>query len=411
MTNNFILKTLCVTVQQFRISERGNVMMMFALLTIPMIAFVGAAVDYSRGNSAKAAMQAAVDSTALMLSKDAQSLTGAQLNQKATAYFRALMTRPEVKNIVVTPVLSLPSQGSFRIDLTATGSVDTSFMKVLGQSKLNIDVNSQVVWGMKKLELALALDNTGSMASSSKMVELKKAVLSLLDTLQKAAKQPDDVKVAIIPFDTTVHVDQTGKTAAPWVAFDNQQEKDTWIGCIEDRDQPHDTLDTAPTTAATYYPAIACSNNGTLVKMLPLTNDWTKLKLTVKKMNPNGNTNVTIGLVWAWHALTAGLPLTEASVPKPELDKVIILLTDGTNTRNRWTGSSTAIDLRTKSACDNIKKANIKLYTIRVIDGNATLLQNCATKRDMYFNVQQASELNSVFAAIAQNLANLRIAK
>ena len=30
---------------------------------------------------------------------------------------------------------------------------------------------------------------------------------------------------------------------------------------------------------------------------------------------PNGNTNVTIGLVWAWHALTAQAPLTEALAP------------------------------------------------------------------------------------------------
>jgi hypothetical protein len=29
----------------------------------------------------------------------------------------------------------------------------------------------------------------------------------------------------------------------------------------------------------------------------------------------------------------------------------------------------------------------------------------------MYYDVQQASELNVVFSAIAQNLANLRIAK
>ena len=57
------------------------------------------------------------------------------------------------------------------------------------------------------------------------------------------------------------------------------------------------------------------------------------------------------------------------------------------------------------------RAANIKVYTVRVIDGNATLLQSCATKPDMYFNVQQAVQLNSVFGSIAQNLANLRIAK
>ena len=48
---------------------------------------------------------------------------------------------------------------------------------------------------------------------------------------------------------------------------------------------------------------------------------------------------------------------------------------------------------------------------MRVINGNATLLRNCATNPTMYYDVDQASELNGVFSAIAQNLANLRIAK
>ena len=45
------------------------------------------------------------------------------------------------------------------------------------------------------------------------------------------------------------------------------------------------------------------------------------------------------------------------------------------------------IDARTQKACDNIKAANIKLYTVRVIDGNASLLKGCATKPTMYYDV------------------------
>ena len=45
--------------KRFAKCERGNVLMTFTLAIIPMIGFVGAAVDYSRANSAKAAMQAA----------------------------------------------------------------------------------------------------------------------------------------------------------------------------------------------------------------------------------------------------------------------------------------------------------------------------------------------------------------
>jgi hypothetical protein len=103
--------------------------------------------------------------------------------------------------------------------------------------------------------------------------------------------------------------------------------------------------------------------------------------------------------------------LNNASAPKPELDKAIILLTDGQNTENRWSTSASSIDARTSKACSNVKAANIKLYTVRVIDGNATLLQACATKPDMFYNVQNATQLQSVFTTIAQQLASLRIAK
>jgi hypothetical protein len=73
--------------------------------------------------------------------------------------------------------------------------------------------------------------------------------------------------------------------------------------------------------------------------------------------------------------------------------------------------SSSAIDARTALTCANIKAANIKVYAVRVINGNANLLKSCASNPTMYYDVQQASQLNDVFSAIAKNLANLRIAK
>ena len=90
---------------------------------------------------------------------------------------------------------------------------------------------------------------------------------------------------------------------------------------------------------------------------------------------------------------------------------MVVLLTDGTNTQNRWSSSDSQIDPRTALACTNAKNDNIKIYTVRVIDGDKTLLKNCASKPSMYYEVNQASELNSVFSSIAQNLARLRIAK
>jgi hypothetical protein len=127
-------------------------------------------------------------------------------------------------------------------------------------------------------------------------------------------------------------------------------------------------------------------------------------------MTPTGNTNVTIGMSLAWQTLSPVVPFNAAS-PAPDLEKVIILLTDGDNTQNRWTSTASVIDARTQKACENAKADNIRIYTVRVIAGNASLLRNCATKPEMYYEVSQASQLDSVFSSIAQKLANLRISK
>lgn len=395
----------------------GSIIPTFALAIIPVIGMVGAAVDYSRANSARTAMQSALDSTALMLSREAPNLTEAQLKQKATAYFSAMYLHKDVQAVTVTPKYTSQQAGSFKLEISGTGKVETTFSRVLGQNEIAIGAGSEVVWGIKKLEVALALDNTGSMAWSNKMTELKKAAKSLLDTLQTAQKTPGDIKVAIIPFDTSVKIGTTFKNEN-WFDKDEYEKnfKKNWDGCVRDRTQPYDVQDTVPTPSnkATLFPAHECDS---LVTAMPLSYDWTALKNKIDSMVPNGWTNVTIGLVWAWHALTASAPYTEAAAPATDLDKVIILLTDGDNTRawdnanNDEITSQSAIDARTAAACSNIKAANIKIYAVRVIEGNANLLKNCATNPTMYYDVSSASQLNAVFTTIAQSLANLRVSK
>ena len=399
---------------RFVADQRGGVAPIFALAIVPIIGLVGAAVDYSRGNAARTAMQAALDATALMLSRDAAGMDPSQVSAKATSFFNAQFSRSEVTNVQANGVLSSPQQGSFILDVTASGTVPTTFTRLLGQQKLDISSSAQVKWGVKKLELALVLDNTGSMGNNGKLTQLKTASHNLLTTLQNAAKQPGDVKVAIIPFDKIVNIG-TGYAGQSWVDYsvhDIQQAQ--WEGCVQDRDQPYDTQDTTPTTDLhTKFPAVQCSSLTTLMPLTDIfdTTGFTNLNSKIDAMTAAGNTNVTIGLVWGWHALTANQPMTEGSEPAPDKDKVIVLLTDGDNTQNRWTRTGSSIDERTALACTNAKAANIKIYTVRVIDGDATLLRNCATKPSMYYNVNQATQLNSVFSSIAQNLANLRLAK
>ena len=399
---------------RFIADQRGGVAPMFAFALVPIIGLAGAAIDYSRGNAARSAMFATLDATALMLSKDAATLTPAQITAKANSFFTAQFNRPEVANLQVTALLNNPQAGSYTLNVTASGNVQTTFTRLLGQTQINLNATADVAWGVKKLELALVLDNTGSMSSNGKMTELKAAAKNLLTTLKNAAKQPGDVKVAIVPFDRIVNIG-TGFASSGFINFSAHNILPAnWQGCVEDRDQPNDTLDTTPTSSnSTKFRAVNCS---AITSIMPLTEildttGFTNLNAKVDAMNPAGNTNVTIGLVWGWHALTQSEPFTQGSEPAPDKDKVIVLLTDGDNTQNRWTTSGSSIDQRTALACTNVKAANIKLYTVRVIDGDANLLRTCATKTNRYYEVNQATQLNSVFSSIAQNLANLRISK
>ena len=397
-------------IARFLQDRRGVVVPIFALLATAIFGFVGAAIDYTRAAATRVALQAALDSTALMMSKEIDPAHTDGLTAKAEKYFRTMFTRKDARLDSFNAVLGNPQQGSFTLTVTAAATIDTTVSRVIGQKEMHIGSTGIVSWGIKRLELALALDNTGSMANSGKMDQLKTAVHNMLDTLQKAAKKPDDVKVAIIPFDTKVNIGASN-ISQTYVNFSlNNINSATWNGCVIDRDKNFDVNDSLPVqgSSATLFPAATCSG---LAEAMPLTNDWAQLNAKVDQMNPSGNTNVTIGLVWAWHALTNSQPLTQAADPQPDLDKVIILLTDGQNTQNRFSTTTSSIDKRTEAVCANLKATNIKVYTVRVIDGNATLLKDCATRPEYYYDVQQSSQLIAVFSSIAQNLANLRITK
>jgi Flp pilus assembly protein TadG len=413
----------------------GGAAPFLALSLIPLMGFTGAAVDYARANATKVALQAALDSTGLILSKRAEAMQAGDLSAAATEIFKAQFNRPDAQNITITQQFAPAQQGSFTLKLTGSATIPTRFATLIGTSELTVSATSEIVWGIKRLNLALALDNTGSMSSSGKMAALKTAAHNLLDTLQAAAKKPDDVKVSIIPFATDVNIGVNYKDES-WVDWEQWENvngtcsytsyktkttcenagrtwtvapRTSWNGCVWDRDQNFDVQNTAPgSSQATKFRAHQASNCPK--PMTPLTNDWSALHSKIDAMTPAGNTNVAIGMAWAWQTISPVEPMNAPS-PAPDLDRVIVLLTDGQNTESRFSNSQSSIDSRTEKVCANAKADNVKVYTVRVINGNATLLRNCATKPDWFYDVDEAHQLNAVFSAIAQNLANLRIAK
>src|ERR1022692_4210601 len=182
----------------FRVAHAGNVAITFAFATLPIIAGVGCAIDYSRANSVKVAMQAALDSTSLMISKEASTVTASQLQTDAQKYFLALFTRPEAKNVIVTA--NFTTTDGTAVVMNATADVPTSLLGIIGYNTITVASSSTAKWGSNLLRVALVLDNTGSMADAGKMTALQSATKSLLTQLQTAATNNGDVYVSIVPF-------------------------------------------------------------------------------------------------------------------------------------------------------------------------------------------------------------------
>jgi Flp pilus assembly protein TadG len=216
----------------FRKDRGGNVALMFAIAAVPVVGMVGAAIDFSNANSVKAAMQAALDSTSLMLSRNAAGLTNDQLQTAAQNYFNAMFNRPEAQNIQVTATYT--TTGGSSLSITGSADVPTTFLGVLGYNEIPVTDSSTAKWGSSRLRVALALDNTGSMGDDGKLAALKTATKSLLTQLKSAASVDGDVYVSIVPFVKDVKIDTSGYSANSalwdqWIMWDDGTDS-SWDG-------------------------------------------------------------------------------------------------------------------------------------------------------------------------------------
>jgi hypothetical protein len=267
---------------------------------------------------------------------------------------------------------------------------------------------------------------------------------------------PGDVYVSIIPFVKDVNVGSSNYKAT-WIDWtdwnanngscsnsnysDSQSDctshgktwtaanHNTWNGCVMDRGTStgpstgnYDTNVTAPTTTITATLLPAEQYSPCPQGLMALNYNWSSMTALVNNMSPGGNTNQAIGLQLGWMSLVGGGPFPAPPVMDPtyQYQQIIILLTDGLNTQDRWYTSQSSIDARQQLTCNNINAAGITLYTIQVDtsgDPTSTLLQKCAGSPGKYpdsnkfFLLTSSSQIVATFQQIATNLSNLRIAQ
>jgi len=447
-------------VGRFGAAQDGNIAVIFALAIIPVLAFVGAALDYSRANTARSSMQAALDSTALMLSRDLSQgvITTSQINTKASNYFAALYNNTEATNISVSAAYTpgTASSGS-TVVVTGSGSLTTQFMGVAGVPNMNFSANSTSSWGSNLLRVALVLDNTGSMANHNKIGALQTAAKNLVTQLSALAQNNGEVMISVVPFEIDVNVG-TANVNASWLRWDSWDPSNypnayypyntwcsggnwmtmaqcqghgytwnhtvgtpshsQWNGCVTDRDQSYDVDATKPTGKTTYFLADQ-DQSCPAAAIQPLSYNWSTINSTINAMSPGGATNQTVGLQWGWLSLLQQDPMNApAETAGTGYQHIIILFTDGLNTGDRWYGDfssqSSQVDTRMKSLCDNIKSSGVTIYTVQIDTdgaGQSAVLPYCASGTSNFFMLTQPSQITTAFSQIGTQISKLRVAK
>jgi Flp pilus assembly protein TadG len=202
--------------------------------------------------------------------------------------------------------------------------------------------------------------------------------------------------------------------------------KNTWTGCLMDRDQNYDVSDALPSNGGTMFWPENTTNcpMATVTPLHTLATDQDLSDLTgqINKLAASGWTNQTIGVDFGWLTLTPGMPLSPATPALPrDTQRYIILFSDGLNTINRWHKSShtnvadAVLDERTMTACKYAKEQGIVIFTVYVdISGGAgsdTALKACASdpKDDYYFPLTSANAIITTFDKIGRKIMKMRL--
>jgi Flp pilus assembly protein TadG len=270
--------------RRFNSDDRGNVALMAALAIAPLSLASLGAVDLTHSLSARVELQDALDAAALA--------AGRSTTQDQAA-LQAIGERILQQNLANAGDVTLTSS-SFKLNAegAVVASASATFQPMLaslaGGGPAKVEASSEVERANSILEIALVLDNTGSMASSlgkkqsSKISYLRTSATTFVDTMDAASRQnttPNSVRIALVPFSNTIRVGDEYRNAA-WIDqnaaspindefFTTKQGvtqhanrftllanlNTSWGGCIETRQAPYDVQDTPPSasTPATLF--------------------------------------------------------------------------------------------------------------------------------------------------------------
>ncbi|MCJ8322609.1 MAG: TadE/TadG family protein [Rhizobiales bacterium] len=427
--NNLISK-----LNKFCNNVSGQIAIMFALLMVPMAVFIGAGIDWSQQINANTKLQSTLDSAALAVARRLSVDKDLTMDEMMAVAQKIITANTKVSSYVKLDDFTLVFADDL-ITITQTGAVKTTFLKLVDISSLNLSVSTQVNMKFGGVDLALAVDLSGSMGGT-KLKELKKATNILLDELSNAAVS--EMRVSFIPWTGSVNLnvyfeavtgvsndkddDKKKKKKKKKKKRHNKKKDEKTNTCVQPRESGKMAivdipLKHQPANPKDNYQACPTADLIPLTDLVEVVDGKTgkqKLKSIVQSWTAKGGTGSQNGMYWAWatlHEAFYGVFGTDTPADPAAIKKYAIIMTDGKNNKSVY-------NVKMLASCKAMKAEGIFIYAIVLMENSSSVIntfKQCASPssegRNYFIKTNTAAALTSSFKQIAAEIGSFYLSK
>ncbi|MGQ2908049.1 MAG: pilus assembly protein TadG-related protein [Aliihoeflea sp.] len=443
---------------RFMSDRRGN----FAILTgaaLSMLAVgAGFGVNTAQLMNTKSALQNALDAAVASTARDLTTGVIAEADARASveAFLIANGGGAFARDGAVTLETLTVDRTARTVAATAKANIDLAFPLFGAEKTRDVAATTAALYADRRIEVAMMLDVTGSMAGS-KIRDLKTAAKNAVDSfLRNQRPGQERVRISIVPYANSVNA---GTLAASSVYVERNAGERVQApsniapravsasrpdNCATERKGDFRYLDDGPDVSMVNrdfliddfirrYDGNDARRTCPSVAVVPLTNDARALHAAIDGFNAVGGTGGHIGVQWTWYMLSERwanvLPAKSRPMkPSDDVQKYAILMTDGEfnlsyfdarQTSEIYNGRGKATTRNeAKILCREMRAQGIEIFTIgfQLQDQNARETMSACASPDTgrirhFYDTANGVELDAAFQDIASNIETLTLTK
>lgn len=197
----------------------GTIAIAFGIMAPMLIGAIGLAMDVSQAYLVRQRLDGAVDAAALAAAAtyEDEGLIAARVIDFITANYA-----PEEVGILDEENIEVDVTDN-EVTVTASAIYPVTFMSIFGFNRLTVSSSVVVARELKGLEVVLVLDNTGSLVtgltdnrqSDTPIRAVRTAATNFVNILFSRVEDPEDIKIGIVPYASSVNVAQYGLGKMP----------------------------------------------------------------------------------------------------------------------------------------------------------------------------------------------------